>query len=297
MTETRLIDGKAFAAKVYDDLRKTVQALKTKHSLQPGLAVVLVGEDPASEVYVASKGKNTREVGMNSIELKLPASISEDDLLKEVARLNADKSVHGIIVQMPLPKHINSNKVILAINPDKDVDGLSPINGGRIMAQLPGLVPCTPQGSLMLIKSVQPKLAGLDAMVIGRSILFGKPMGQLLLNESCTVTMAHSKTRDIAKKAREMDILVAAVGVQQMVKGDWIKPGAIVIDVGITRLPKEGGGTRLVGDVDTKAAMGIAAAITPVPGGVGPMTVACLIRNSAIAACLQNNIDPASVGL
>jgi len=297
MTDTKLIDGKAFAATVYKDVASAVEQLKSKHGLTPGLAVVLVGQDPASEVYVTSKGKQTREAGMNSIEIKLPAQTSEADLLKEVARLNADKSVNGILVQMPLPKQINSNRVILAIDPDKDVDGLHPINGGRIMAQLPGLVPCTPQGSLMLIKSVQEKLAGLDAMVIGRSILFGKPMGQLLLNESCTVTMAHSKTKDIAAKARAADILVAAVGQQQMVKGDWIKPGAIVIDVGITRLPKEGGGPRLVGDVDTKAAMGIAAAITPVPGGVGPMTVACLIRNAALAACQQNKIDPKSVGL
>jgi methylenetetrahydrofolate dehydrogenase (NADP+) / methenyltetrahydrofolate cyclohydrolase len=297
MTDTKLIDGKAFAATVYADVARAVEQLKTRHRLTPGLAVVLVGQDPASEVYVASKGKQTREAGMNSIEIKLPAETSEADLLKEVHRLNQDKSVHGILVQMPLPKQINSNKVILAIDPDKDVDGLHPINGGRIMAQLPGLVPCTPQGSLMLIKSIQPKLAGLDAMVIGRSILFGKPMGQLLLNESCTVTMAHSKTKDIGAKARTADILVAAVGQQQMVKGDWIKPGAIVIDVGITRIPREDGKTRLVGDVDTKAAMGIAAAITPVPGGVGPMTVACLIRNAAVACCQQNGIDPATVGL
>jgi methylenetetrahydrofolate dehydrogenase (NADP+)/methenyltetrahydrofolate cyclohydrolase len=297
MTETKIIDGKAFAAKVRGDVAKAVDQLKSRFHLTPGLAVVLVGEDPASQVYVGSKAKQTREAGMTSFEIRLPAETSEAALLEEVSRLNADTSVHGILVQMPLPKQIDSQKIIAAIDPDKDVDGLHPLNAGRLLIGLPGLVPCTPQGSLMLIKDQRSDLTGLDAVVIGRSVLFGKPMAQLLLAENCTVTTAHSRTRDLAARAREADILVAAVGRAEMVKGDWIKPGAIVIDVGITRIPKEDGKTRLVGDVATKEAMGIASAITPVPGGVGPMTVACLLRNAVQAACIQGNIQPADVGL
>ena len=280
----RIIDGKAIAA----DLRKTigaeVEALHGKGFPRPGLAVVLVGEDPASQVYVKSKGTATREAGMISIEHKLPASTSEADLLALVAQLNADAAVDGILVQLPLPAHIDSGKVIEAIAPGKDVDGFHPINVGHLAAGGPALVPCTPWGSLLLAKSVQADLSGLDAVVIGRSNIVGKPMAQLLLRENCTVTIAHSKTRDLPGVVRRADLVVAAIGKPNAVRGDWIKPGAIVIDVGINRVAGDGGKSRLVGDVAYDEAKAVAGAITPVPGGVGPMTINTLIYQTVAAA-------------
>ena len=251
---------------------------------RPGLAVVLVGEDPASQIYVKSKGTATREAGMVSIEHKLPATTSEADLLALVAALNADDAIDGILVQMPLPAHIDAQKVIEAISPAKDVDGFHPVNVGLLATGGPALVPCTPWGSLLLAKSVAPDLAGMDAVVIGRSNIVGKPMAQLLLRESCTVTIAHSRTKNLADVVRRADLVVAAVGKPQVVRGAWIKPGAIVIDVGINRIAAEGGKTRLVGDVAFDEAKTVAGAITPVPGGVGPMTIACLLRNTLQAA-------------
>lgn len=297
MTETKIIDGKAFA----DGLRKriggAVAELKERHGLTPGLAVVLVGEDPASEIYVRNKGIATREAGMASFELKLPEETTEKDLLGELARLNKDPSVHGILVQMPLPKHISSERIIDAIDPARDVDGLTPLNAGRLASGRAALVPCTPQGAMMLIKSVRPEIKGLDALVIGRSILVGRPVAQLLLAEDATVTIAHSKTRDLPARARAADILVAAIGKAEFVRGGFIKDGAIVIDVGINRIEGQDGRGKIVGDVATAEAMGRAAAITPVPKGVGPMTIACLLRNTALAACARGGIDPKTVGL
>ncbi len=271
-----LIDGKAIAA----DLRKELTETVSKLSKKPGLAVILVGNDPASEVYVGSKIKACEKVGILSFERRLPADISEADLLKEIELLNTDDAVHGILLQLPLPDHLDANTCIQHINPDKDVDGLHPLNTGRLVAELDGFVPCTPQGSLMLIKSVQEDLTGLHAVIIGRSLLFGKPMGQLLLSENCTVTQAHSKTRDLPKLCARADILVVAVGRSEMVKADWVKDGAIVIDVGINR--QEDG--KLKGDVALDEVKEKARAITPVPGGVGPMTIACLLKNTIKAA-------------
>ena len=252
----------------------------------PGLAVVLVGDDAASAVYVASKGKATVAAGMASFEHRLPADTKQEDLIALVQRLNADESVDGILVQLPLPKHLDEQAVVDAISPDKDVDGLTPISTGRLALGLPGLVPCTPLGSLMLLKDHIGDLSGKDAIVIGRSILVGKPMAQLLLAENCTVTIAHSRTRDLKQRVQQADIVVAAVGRAEMVKGDWLKPGAVVIDVGINRLEPAAGEAkgRLVGDVDYASALELASAITPVPGGVGPMTIACLLRNTLVAA-------------
>lgn len=276
-----IIDGKAFAAK----LRETIAAEVATLSFQPGLAVVLVGDDPASRVYVANKAKQTVEVGMRSFEHRLPAGTTQADLLALVQSLNADPAVHGILVQLPLPKHINTEQIIAAISPDKDVDGLTVTNAGLLAAGLPGLVPCTPLGCLLLLQDILPDMTGLNAVVIGRSNLVGKPIAQLLLQQNCTVTMAHSKTRDLPGLCRTADILVAAVGRPEMVQGDWIKPGAVVIDVGINRVPSATPGkTKLVGDVDFAAAAQIAGKITPVPGGVGPMTIACLLRNTLTAA-------------
>lgn len=276
-----IIDGKAFAAK----LRETIAAEVATLSFQPGLAVVLVGDDPASRVYVANKAKQTVEVGMRSFEHRLPAGTTQADLLALVQSLNADPAVHGILVQLPLPKHINTEQIIAAISPDKDVDGLTVTNAGLLAAGLPGLVPCTPLGCLLLLQDILPDMTGLNAVVIGRSNLVGKPIAQLLLQQNCTVTMAHSKTRDLPGLCRTADILVAAVGRPEMVQGDWIKPGAVVIDVGINRVPSATPGkTKLVGDVDFAAAAQIAGRITPVPGGVGPMTIACLLRNTLTAA-------------
>ena len=285
----RLIDGKAHADSLRARIAADVAALKASHGLTPGLAVVLVGEDPASQVYVRNKGRQTVEVGMASFEHKLPADTSEADLLALIARLNADPAVHGILVQLPLPAHLTANRVILAIDPDKDVDGLHPVNAGRLAQAAPGEpldfpVSCTPLGCLMLLKDTLPSLGGLDAIVIGRSVLVGKPVAQLLLREDCTVTMAHSRSRDLAALCRRADIVVAAVGRPGMIGGDWIKPGATVIDVGINRVALPDGKTRLVGDVDFAAAREVAGAITPVPGGVGPMTVACLLHNTLQAA-------------
>ncbi len=289
----RIIDGKAYAAGLRGRIGEHVARLQKDHGLTPGLAVVLVGNDPASEVYVRNKGIATKEVGMNSFEFKLPADTNEEDLLAKVRELNADPSVHGILVQFPVPDQISQQKVIDTISPDKDVDGLHPVNAGRLASGLDGLVSCTPLGCLMLIKDVMADIAGKNAVVIGRSNLVGKPVAQLLLKENCTVTIAHSRTADLAKVAAGADILVAAVGRAQMVKGDWVKPGATVIDVGMNRIPapeKGEGKTRLVGDVDFEAAKEVAGAITPVPGGVGPMTIACLLHNTLIAACRQAGI-------
>lgn len=289
----RIIDGKAYAAGLRGRIGEHVARLQKDHGLTPGLAVVLVGNDPASEVYVRNKGIATKEVGMNSFEFKLPADTSEEDLLAKVRELNADPSVHGILVQFPVPDQISQQKVIDTISPDKDVDGLHPVNAGRLASGLDGLVSCTPLGCLMLIKDVMADIAGKNAVVIGRSNLVGKPVAQLLLKENCTVTIAHSRTADLAKVAAGADILVAAVGRAQMVKGGWVKPGATVIDVGMNRIPapeKGEGKTRLVGDVDFEAAKEVAGAITPVPGGVGPMTIACLLHNTLIAACRQAGI-------
>lgn len=280
-----IIDGKEFAAGLRDQVGVLAASFEQAAGRKAGLAVVLVGEDPASEVYVRNKGKQTLACGMNSFEHKLPADTSEADLLAVVAQLNADPAVDGILVQLPLPGHMDEQKVIATINPDKDVDGFHVINAGRLAVGQPGFVPCTPLGCLMLLKDQLGSLSGLDAVVIGRSNIVGKPMAQLLIGESCTVTIAHSRTKDLPAVVRRADIVVAAVGRPEMVKGDWLKPGATVIDVGINRVPgAEEGKTRLVGDVDFASASAVAGAITPVPGGVGPMTIAVLLRNTIVAA-------------
>ncbi len=284
---SQIIDGKAFAAR----LRETIAAEVAGLAHKPGLAVVLVGEDPASKVYVANKARQTVEVGMVSFEHRLPAETTQGELEALVARLNADPAVHGILVQLPLPRHLDAEHVIAAISPEKDVDGLTVVNAGRLAAGLPGLVPCTPLGCILLLESLIPDMTGLNAVVIGRSHLVGKPVAQMLLQKNCTVTIAHSKTRDLPALCRTADILVAAVGRPEMVKGDWVKPGAVVIDVGINRVAGGAPGkTRLVGDVEFAAAAPVAGAITPVPGGVGPMTIACLLRNTLTAyKRLENN--------
>lgn len=289
MSETRIIDGKAVAAELRLEIAREVESLSAR-GLTPGLAVVLVGEDPASQVYVRNKGAQTREAGMASFEHKLPAETPEQDVLNLVQRLNADPAVHGILVQLPLPAHIDSMKVLSAIDPAKDVDGFHVVNAGRLAVGLDALVPCTPLGCVILLKRELGSLAGLKAVVVGRSNIVGKPAAQLLLKEDCTVTIAHSRTRDLPGECRTADILVAAVGRPEMVRGDWIKPGATVIDVGINRIPKPDGGTRLVGDVAFKEAQGIAGRITPVPGGVGPMTIACLLQNTLTAAKRQSGL-------
>ncbi|MCA0448868.1 MAG: bifunctional methylenetetrahydrofolate dehydrogenase/methenyltetrahydrofolate cyclohydrolase FolD [Proteobacteria bacterium] len=286
----RQIDGKQIAADLRAAIALGVDELEEAHRVTPGLAVVLVGEDPASQVYVRNKGKATLEAGMKSFEHKLPATTTQAELLEIVQRLNADDSIDGILVQLPLPKHIDASAVLDAIHPDKDVDGFHPINAGRLAIGRPGLVPCTPSGSMRLIRSVEPKLAGKHAVVIGRSNIVGKPMGQLLLAADCTVTIAHSKTADLPAMARQADILIAAVGRPEMVTGDWVKQGAIVIDVGINRVPAAEGKTKLVGDVQYASAAAKAGAITPVPGGVGPMTIACLLENTLRAAKLRRGI-------
>lgn len=280
------IDGKAFAAGLRAQVADYAATFEQSAGRKAGLAVVLVGEDPASQVYVASKGKMTVACGMTSFEYKLPADTAQHDLLALVDRLNADPLVDGILVQLPLPGHLDEQAVVERISPAKDVDGLTPVSTGRLALGLPGLVPCTPLGSLMLLKDRLGSLSGLDAVVIGRSILVGKPMAQLLLAESCTVTIAHSRTKNLPDVVRRADIVVAAVGRPEMVRGDWLKPGAVVIDVGINRLPPEEGAAkgRLVGDVAYAEAMEVAAAVTPVPGGVGPMTIAVLLRNALVAA-------------
>ena len=280
-----VIDGKAFAAGLRGRVGELAARFEAAAGRKAGLAVVLVGEDPASQVYVRSKGKQTVEAGMASFEYKLPAETAEADLLARVEALNADPAVDGILVQLPLPAHIDEQKVIATIAPDKDVDGFHVVSAGRLAVGQPGFVPCTPLGCLMLLKDRLGDLSGLEAVVIGRSNIVGKPMAQLLLAESCTVTVAHSRTRDLPAVVRRADIVVAAVGRPEMVKGDWLKPGATVIDVGINRVPAaEPGKTRLVGDVDYAGASAVAGAITPVPGGVGPMTIAVLLRNTLVAA-------------
>jgi len=280
----RLIDGRAAAIALRQRVAVQVAAFRAATGRAPGLATVLVGEDPASAVYVRNKGKATREAGMESFSHNLSPDTSQVDLLSLVARLNADPAVDGILVQLPLPPQIDANTVILAIDPDKDVDGFHPVNAGRLAIGLPGFVPCTPLGCLMLLKDTLGDLAGLHAVVVGRSNIVGKPMAQLLLKESCTVTIAHSRTRDLPSIARQADILVAAIGRPKMIGGDWIKPGATVIDVGINRTADG-----LVGDVDFASASQVAGAITPVPGGVGPMTIACLIRNTFVSAARREN--------
>jgi methylenetetrahydrofolate dehydrogenase (NADP+)/methenyltetrahydrofolate cyclohydrolase len=286
----KIIDGKAFAAQVREQVAGHVAALKSQHQITPGLAVVLVGEDPASQVYVRSKGKQTTEVGMNSYEHKLDAGTSEADLLSLIDQLNADPAVHGILVQLPLPGHLNEDLVINSIAPEKDVDGFHISNVGLLGTGQKSMVPCTPLGCLMMLRDHHGSLSGLDAVVVGRSNIVGKPMVQLLLNDSCTVTVAHSRTKNLPDVVRRADIVVAAVGRAQMVPGDWIKPGATVIDVGINRIDKPEGGTRLVGDVDYESCAAVAGAITPVPGGVGPMTIACLLANTVTACCRSNGV-------
>ena len=286
-----IIDGKAFAAKVRAQVAEHIARLKADHDLTPGLAVVLVGEDPASQVYVRSKGKQTLEVGMNSFEHKLDADTPEADLLALIDRLNNDPAVHGILVQLPLPGHMNSDLVINSIDPAKDVDGFHISNVGLLGTGQKSMAPCTPLGSLMMLRDHLGSLEGLNAVVVGRSNIVGKPMFNLLLKDSCTVTVAHSRTKDLPDVVRAADIVIAAVGRPEMVKGDWIKPGATVIDVGINRIDKPEGGTRLVGDVDFAGALQVAGAITPVPGGVGPMTIACLLANTLTAACRANGLD------
>jgi methylenetetrahydrofolate dehydrogenase (NADP+)/methenyltetrahydrofolate cyclohydrolase len=292
MTQAFLIDGKAIAARVRADVAAEVARMKSQYGFQPGLAVVLVGEDPASKVYVRNKAEQTVEVGMASFEHKLAESTSEAELLALVAKLNADPAVHGILVQMPLPKHIDSVKVLEAIDPAKDVDGFHPMNVGKLSIGERALAPCTPVGSVILAKSVKHDLSGLDAVVIGRSNIVGKPMAQLLLRENCTVTIAHSRTKDLPGVVRRADLVIAAIGKPEFVKGDWIKPGAIVIDVGINRIVKPDGKGKLVGDVDFAEAAKVASAITPVPGGVGPMTIACLLKNTVEAAQMQRGLPP-----
>jgi methylenetetrahydrofolate dehydrogenase (NADP+)/methenyltetrahydrofolate cyclohydrolase len=286
-----IIDGKQFAAALRARVAEQVAALRERSGITPGLAVVLVGEDPASQVYVRNKAKQTVEAGMESFEHRLPASTSEDELLALVGRLNADPAVNGILVQLPLPGQIDSNAVINAIDPGKDVDGFHLVNVGKLATgDTGGLVPCTPLGCSMLLKDRLGDLSGLNAVVVGRSNIVGKPMAALLLKESCTVTIAHSRTRNLAEECRRADILVAAVGRPRMIQGDWIKPGATVIDVGINRIDGGDGKARLVGDVDFDSAVAVASAITPVPGGVGPMTIACLLRNTLAATMAQNRL-------
>ncbi len=290
MVETRIIDGKLEAEGLRAEVARIAAGLKADHGVVPGLAVVLVGDDPASQVYVRNKGKATLAAGLLSIEHRLPANTREADLLALVADLNADPSVDGILVQLPVPEQIDSQRVIDAVAPEKDVDGLNPISIGRLWSGAKALVPCTPYGCLILLRKTLGKLAGKEAVVIGRSNLVGKPMAALLLGDNATVTIAHSKSADLPALARSADILVAAVGKPELVRGSWIKPGATVIDVGINRVAGADGKSRLVGDVAFEEALGIAGAITPVPGGVGPMTIACLLRNTLVAACRRRGL-------
>lgn len=292
---TTIIDGKAFAAKVRGQVAEHVAWLKEEHDLTPGLAVVLVGEDPASQVYVRSKGKMTKEVGMNSIEHRLSADTSESDLLHLIRDLNDDPEVHGILVQLPLPGHLDESLVINSIYPAKDVDGFHISNAGRLAVGQKAVVPCTPLGALMMLRDHHGDLSGLNAVVIGRSNIVGKPMAQLLLGDNCTVTLAHSRTKDLPEVVRRADIVVAAVGRPEMVPGDWIKPGATVIDVGINRIERDGKNV-LVGDCDYASCAEVAGAITPVPGGVGPMTIACLLANTLTSACRAKGL-PVPEGL
>lgn len=293
-----IIDGKAHAERLRADVAAEVAELRARHGLQPGLAVVLVGEDPASQAYVKSKGEHSLAVGMHSVTHRLPADTRQEELIRLVADLNADPLIHGVLVQLPLPKHLDEKAVIAAISPDKDVDGLHVVNAGRLVAGLPALVPCTPLGCMILLRETLGDLTGRRAVVVGRSLLVGKPIAQLLLAADCTVTMAHSRTQDLPGVCREADILVAAVGRPRMIRGDWIKPGAVVIDVGINRVPFDdpakaaAGKTKLVGDVHYKEAAEVAGWITPVPGGVGLMTVAVLLQNTVTAAKRSRGLQP-----
>jgi methylenetetrahydrofolate dehydrogenase (NADP+)/methenyltetrahydrofolate cyclohydrolase len=294
----RIIDGKMIAADLRGKVTDAVHRLRRDRGIVPGLAVVLVGQNPASEVYVRNKGKAVHEAGMHAFDHKLSADVSEAELLDLIGVLNADPDVNGILVQLPLPPQIASQKVIAALDPDKDVDGFHPVNVGRLASGLPGMVPCTPLGCVMLAKTVHDSLAGLEAVVVGRSNIVGKPVAQLLLAENATVTIAHSKTHDLPAVCRRADLLVAAIGRPEMVRGDWVKPGATIIDVGINRLPDEPGRhskkARIVGDV-AREARDVAGAITPVPGGVGPMTIACLLLNTLRAACAQKDMPAPSI--
>ena len=292
MSEATRIDGKTFAASLRADIGRKVTALKESHGLTPGLSVVLVGEDPASEVYVRNKGKATLEAGMKSDTFNMPANSSHDAVMAKVEELNQDSSVHGILVQLPLPDQVDTDAIINAISPDKDVDGFHTLNVGRLNSGQDAMVPCTPVGCMIMLKEVIGDLSGKQAIVVGRSNIVGKPMAALLLKENCTVTIAHSRTKDLAAECRRADIVIAAVGRARIVKGDWIKPGAVVIDVGINRIKDAStkSGTRLVGDVDYDEAAAVASAITPVPGGVGPMTIACLLKNTVTAACRQAGV-------
>jgi methylenetetrahydrofolate dehydrogenase (NADP+)/methenyltetrahydrofolate cyclohydrolase len=291
----RIIDGKLIAAELRGHVAEEVSRLGREHGLTPGLAVVLIGSDPASEVYVRSKHKQTQAAGMASFEHVLPADVAQDDVLALIARLNRDPAVHGILVQLPLPKSLHTETIIAAIDPAKDVDGLHPNNAGRLAGGLAALSPCTPLGCIILTRSVHASLQGMDAIVIGRSNLVGRPLVQLLLNENATVTIAHSRSRDLKRLCARADLVYAAVGRPEMVRGDWIKPGATVIDVGISRLPGTDGKTRLVGDVAYQEVLGVAGAITPVPGGVGQMTVACLLVNTLRAACAIHGLPAPKV--
>ena len=296
MSEAKIIDGEAIAAGLRRRIGEEAATLKARHDLKPGLAVVLVGDNPASRVYVRNKARRAEEAGMTSHDHHLPADVTEEALLGLVRGLGDDARVNGILVQLPLPPHIRASAVLDAVDPAKDVDGFHVINAGRLVTGAADtMVPCTPLGCLMLLKHHLGELAGLKALVIGRSNIVGKPVAALLLAEHCTVTIAHSRTRDLAGECRRADIVVAAVGRARMVGGDWIKPGATVIDVGINRIDGGSGKTRLAGDVDFAAAVKVAGAITPVPGGVGPMTIACLLRNTLVAACRQNGIEPSEI--
>ena len=292
---TRIIDGKTIAADLRGKVTDAVHRLRRDRGVVPGIAVVLVGADPASEVYVRNKNKAVAESGMRAFDCKLAASTSEAELLELIAKLNADEEVSGILVQLPLPKQIDAQKIIAAIDPAKDVDGFHPVNAGRLASGLPALVPCTPMGCVILAKTVHETLAGLEAVVVGRSNIVGKPVAQLLLAENATVTITHSRTNDLPSVCRRADLLVAAIGRPEMIRGDWIKPGATVIDVGINRVPSDGGKTRIVGDVAYAEAMQVAGAVTPVPGGVGPMTIACLLLNTLRAACAQRGLPAPKV--
>ena len=294
-----IIDGKQHALNLRERIKLATDNLISKYGITPGLAVVLVGSDPASEIYVRNKGIQTKEAGMESLEFRLPEDTSEEKLLKNVKELNKNQSVNGILVQFPVPQHMSQQKIIETILPSKDVDGLHPVNSGYLASGLKGMVPCTPQGSALLIKETLGDLSGLHAVVLGRSNLVGKPIAQLLLKENCTVTVCHSRTKNLKEVCLSADILVAAVGIPELVKGDWISPGTTIIDVGINRLdaPEKGlGKTKLVGDVDYNGAIKNASSITPVPGGVGPMTIACLLLNTLIATCEQNNIEFSKLG-
>jgi methylenetetrahydrofolate dehydrogenase (NADP+)/methenyltetrahydrofolate cyclohydrolase len=293
----QILDGKLFSKKLRDQVAKHVTVLEKEHKVTPGLAVVLVGEDPASQVYVRSKGKQTIEAGMKSYEHKLNEDTSEEDLLALVNQLNDDDDVHGILVQLPLPKHINEDSIINSINPEKDVDGFHISNVGLLATGQKSMVPCTPLGCLLMLKEFHGSLAGKDAVIIGRSNIVGKPMAQLLLNESCTVTVTHSRTKNLEAVVRRADIVVAAVGRAEMVKGDWIKSGATLIDVGINRVEGSDGGKRLVGDAQFSSCSEVAGAITPVPGGVGPMTIACLLANTLVACCRKYHLKEPDINL